>query len=100
MPRFRVILLVLSLSPSGAFSSDALQAQRGRMLYEARCIQCHSESVHGNRTRVAKSYDEIRHWVRQWNNNLGRFWQDKEIEEVTTYLNKEYYQYPCAGSAC
>ena len=96
--RCSILLLLCILTPSHAFSSDATQAQRGRMLYEARCVQCHSESVHGRRS--AKSYEEIRQWVHRWNNNLGSFWQDKEIEDVTTYLNNEYYQYPCKGPAC
>ncbi|MFN0315499.1 MAG: c-type cytochrome [Burkholderiales bacterium] len=102
VPMFRalcpIVFLLCILAPSQAFSSDATQAQRGRMLYEGRCVQCHSESVHGRRS--AKSYEEVRHWVRRWDNNLGNFWRDKEIEEVTTYLNNEYYQYPCTGPAC
>jgi hypothetical protein len=74
--------------------------QRGAELYESRCGECHSESVHGRKKRVATDFDEVRRWVSRWNENLKLRWGDDEIDDVTVYLNKTYYRYACPPQVC
>jgi mono/diheme cytochrome c family protein len=83
-----------------AASAHAIDPQRGRALYEVRCIQCHDASVHGRQKRVAKNYNDIRGWVARWNKELGGFWGEEEIEDVAAFLNERYYSYPCTGVSC
>jgi mono/diheme cytochrome c family protein len=80
-----------------AFAADV---GRGRALYEVRCIECHSESVHGRKQRAAADYASIRYWVSRWNSELGGAWGAEEIEDVTAFLNERYYSYPCTGVTC
>ncbi len=81
-------------------SANAADPNRGRALYETRCIDCHDVSVHGRTNRAAKNYDEIRSWTKRWNNTLGGLWDSEDIEDVSIYLNSRYYQYPCTALQC
>lgn len=90
-----IVLSTLSMS-----SVYAVDPQRGRALYEVRCIECHDNSVHGRKTRAAKNYDEIRTWVARWNRELGGAWGTEEIEDVAAFLNDRYYSYPCTNIVC
>lgn len=73
---------------------------RGRALYENRCNDCHSESVHGREKRVAKDFDEVRGWVERWNRTLRAGWGEGEVNDVAVYLNATYYSYPCPPDVC
>lgn len=85
------------LIASGAHAADA---ERGRMLYELRCGQCHSESVHGRAQRDAKSFGEVLAYVSRWNSQLSIGWRKDDIEDVTKYVNDTYYGFKCEGPAC
>lgn len=75
-------------------------AERGQVLYEARCTLCHSTSVHLRETRKATSFEGVRTQVARWNTELGGAWSADEINDVTVYLNNHYYFYPCPESVC
>jgi len=89
--------LVILLAGRGTPAADA---ERGRELYELRCGECHSESVHGRAKRVATDFADVRRWVGRWSGNLGLRWSDSEIEDVSVYLNNTYYRYPCPREVC
>lgn len=78
----------------------AADAQRGRILYEARCEGCHSESVHGREKRAATDFESARSWVRRWGANLGLGWTDEDVNDVTAYLNGRYYRFSCPPTVC
>lgn len=80
--------------------SWAADADRGRALYELRCGNCHSESVHGRKARVAKDFNDVRAWVVRWTANLKLAWTQEEIDDVALYLNGTYYRYPCPPQVC
>lgn len=73
---------------------------RGKSLYENRCGDCHSESVHGRDKRVARDFGEVRGWVERWNRTLRAGWGAEEVNDVAVYLNSTYYAYPCPPSVC
>ena len=81
-----------------ADSALAGDVERGRGLYEQRCGQCHSESVHGRAHRVARSFDEIRSWVVRWSTTLELGWGSPEIDDVTLFLNDTYYHFSMPAS--
>ena len=87
----------------GADSGPALSAadpQRGRALYEVRCIECHSQSVHHRTARAARDFTGVIDQVRRWDRNLGASWTADDISDVAVFLNAEYYKYPCPAPLC
>lgn len=84
----------------GTGRASAADAQRGAALYELRCGNCHSESVHGRSKRVAKDFGEVRRWVTRWNEHLALRWGNEEIDDVSVYLNNTYYRYACPSQVC
>ena len=75
-------------------------AERGKTLYEARCDLCHRTSVHVRESRKAASFDGVRQQVARWNAELGGGWSSAEIDDVTAYLNRRFYLFPCPESVC
>ena len=73
---------------------------RGRALYETRCLGCHGESVHSREKRAARDFASIRAWVARWNDTLRAGWGSDEVDDVTAYLNATYYRYPCPPTVC
>jgi len=95
------ILLALAVAPIIALLPAAgAQPERGRALYELRCTGCHGQSVHARVKRVATDFAAVRGWVERWNRDLKLAWSADEIDDVTVYLNDNYYRYPCPPSTC
>jgi cytochrome c5 len=92
--------LVLAVALALPATTAAAEANRGRDLYELRCLGCHGESVHARAKRTAKSFDDVRAWVARWNTSLSLGWGAEEIDDVTLHLNTRYYRYPCPPSVC
>jgi mono/diheme cytochrome c family protein len=96
MKRGLIVIAAALLAPA-ANSGDA---DRGELLYGARCTGCHTESVHNRTARKALTVEGIKAQVRRWNAFLGGAWGEREVNDVTTYLNDLYYQYPCTPDVC
>ena len=94
--RMAALLILSFLCLPGA----AAEGERGRILYEARCIACHNASVHSRDPRQARDFDGIRAQVRRWSGETGAGWSREEIDEVTVYLNRRYYRYDCPALLC
>ena len=97
--RFLLVALVAAtfLTISVVTAADV---DRGRALYESRCYECHSPAAHVRPSHVAADFEEIRGWVRRWNQNLDLQWTDEDIVDVTVFLNNSYYRYPCPADVC
>jgi len=83
-----------------AGAATAGDADRGELLYGARCVGCHGESVHNRAARKALTIEGIKAQVQRWNAFLGGAWGEREVNDVTTYLNELYYRYPCTPEVC
>ncbi len=75
-------------------------AERGRALYETRCIACHDRSVHQRESRKAEDFAGLRREVERWNATAGGEWRAEEIDQVALWLNERYYRFPCPPSVC
>jgi mono/diheme cytochrome c family protein len=84
------------------FSADAVAAdpERGKVLYETRCTDCHNRGVHQSASRRATSFEGIRMQVTRWTRELGGSWDEGDIDNITVYLNDLYYKLPCPPAAC
>jgi mono/diheme cytochrome c family protein len=74
--------------------------ERGKMLYQARCVGCHDKSVHNRAARKAVNVEAIRREVARWDAVMGGAWKAPELDDVTTYLNEVYYKFPCPPAIC
>jgi len=83
------------LTPAGA-----ADLERGKLLYSSRCVGCHDQSVHNRAARKALTIEGIRSQVRRWDAFLGGAWRDDEVNDVASYLNELFYQYPCPPAVC
>ena len=88
------------VASASALVAAAADVRHGAMLYELRCGECHSESVHGRQKRVAADFEDVRKWVNRWSENLKLGWSAEDIDDVTAHLNDTYYHYPCPPRVC
>jgi len=90
-----LIVGVALVAPVGAADFE-----RGKLLYEARCVGCHDKSVHNRDARKALTIEGIRAQVRRWDAFTGGAWREDEVNDVTSYLNELFYRYPCPPAVC
>ncbi|MCG6868520.1 MAG: cytochrome c [Gammaproteobacteria bacterium] len=82
----------LAYAPPGA----AQDFQRGGLLYENHCNQCHEDHVHQRGESRLRSQAEVRKYVQIWQGELNLRWSDGDIADVLFYLNERYYGFPPA----
>jgi mono/diheme cytochrome c family protein len=99
--RLGAAIASLALGLAGLWAGPAAaDTERGKMLYETRCIGCHTSSVHKRSARGPKSYDRLQAQVRRWSAEAGGSWSGDDIDDMTLYLNQRYYRFPCAHKSC
>lgn len=86
--------------PASHAQSRIVDAARGRSLYENRCLSCHATGVHARGKRIARDFEQAREQVRRWSTNIRAGWKTDEIDDVTVYLTRRFYRYPCPPSVC
>ncbi|WP_205960652.1 cytochrome C [Ramlibacter rhizophilus] len=69
---------------------------RGRLLYETHCIECHTTQMHWRDQRLAQDWDSLRAQVQRWQGTARLQWSEADIDEVTRHLNETIYQFPRA----
>jgi cytochrome c2 len=84
------LFLVMSFVSTAVIGADL---QRGRLLYEQHCTECHFSVLHERSGTIARSLDEIADQVRRWASYEELEWSQQEIEAVTRYLNGEFYNF-------
>ena len=83
-----ILLLELSLSAPGF----AAEFDRARALYENHCQSCHEDWAHTRDNRKVTTLDGLRARVSSWSVHSGLNWGTEEVSEVTSYLNRRFYQ--------
>lgn len=83
-----------------AGAASAADPARGRALYEARCGDCHNDSVHNDNSRKALNFEQARGRVADFSARLDTKWSSAQIDDVTVYLNERYYGFPCPPKLC
>ena len=94
-----VFCVLLAGGPLAALAQTP-DPERGRSLYEGRCVGCHEKSVHQRDSRIAKDFAQVRAAVVGWDREMGALWRAEEVDAVTRYLNDRYYRYPCPSVVC
>ena len=81
-------ILVVFSGPLSAADLD-----RGKLLYENHCTDCHTSVVHVRENRRANSISEIVWQITRWERLLQLDWSYQEVADVLHYLNTNYYQF-------
>ncbi|MEN8801067.1 MAG: cytochrome c [Thiogranum sp.] len=75
------------------FSSASLaEFDRGQALYENHCMECHESWAHTRDGRHVSSLDVLRKRVEAWSIHTGLGWGKEEVDDITDYLNRRFYQ--------
>ena len=83
------VLTVATLAPAWA---DRPDPQRGRMLYENHCMDCHESRVHIREQHRAESLAEVWWQTVRWARELRLGWRQDEFADVSLYLHQQFYQ--------
>lgn len=81
-----VLGLVMQVARSEPTSFD-----RGRLLYENHCLDCHESQVHIRTRHSVRSVGDLYRTVARWSDHLQLRWQPSEMNDVTHYLYRTYY---------
>ena len=71
----------------------AADPDRGKLLYENHCDECHASTVHVREKHKAKSRDDVLSWIERWQTHLKLNWGAREMKDVLDYLDLTYYQF-------
>ena len=84
-------LLLAAVALPAAAQDDA---ERGRLLYETHCLDCHYERIHRrDRARSPiRSLADLRDMVAARAALTRRRFSLDELEEITQYLNQSHYK--------
>jgi mono/diheme cytochrome c family protein len=90
------LFFLLGLAP---FVANA-DAENGMKLHDGNCISCHASRYGNDGTEIytrpnhrMKDLAGLKKQVNFCKNNLGLTWFDDEVDDVTEYLNKTFYQF-------
>ena len=65
---------------------------RGQALYEHHCMSCHESWAHTREGRHVRTYSELRLRTEAWSVHSRLGWSAEDINDVTDYLNRTFYQ--------
>lgn len=66
---------------------------RGGLLYSTHCSACHNATIHWREQKLARDWQSLKGQVKLWQGFTKLRWTEEEIIDVTTYLNKHYYNF-------
>jgi mono/diheme cytochrome c family protein len=84
-------LFYLAFFATVTCSAVAQPVDRGALLYETHCVECHTAQMHWREQRLARDWSSLRAQVRRWQANARLQWSDADIDAVTRYLNDTVY---------
>ncbi|MFO1434371.1 MAG: hypothetical protein U1F76_30535 [Candidatus Competibacteraceae bacterium] len=89
LPGFAMVLLFAGLENAGAADTE-----RGKLLYENHCTSCHESVAHVRENRRARALAEIYWQTTRWAVTERLEWRYEDVNDVTQYLNNEFYKFP------
>ena len=74
-------------------STQATEVENGKILHNGNCLRCHDVSKYTRKNRIIKNFQQLHERVKQCEIMAELMWFDEEIENVTAYLNLEFYKF-------
>ena len=94
----RVAALGLQAAFAACLPAQAQDLERGKLLYETHCSECHYERVHERARTNVKDLADLRDTVWRWSKKTTRrsFSLD-ELNDIAEYLNASHYRFGAAA---
>jgi hypothetical protein len=96
MIRFYLIgLIILFIAVDPAFSDSKTKPDkfRGAMLYENHCLECHTLQSQWQQKKRVTDRKSLVTEIDHWQQTSGLEWNQRDIDEVSHYLNDRLYHY-------
>lgn len=81
-----------------SFSVNAEDDHPGKAIHDESCVTCHlgnhDEKFYTRKDRRIKDLKGLGSMVKMCDANLGTALFDEDMEEVTNYLNENFYKFP------
>ncbi len=88
---FKLIVVVFFLTLN---INTVTANQAGKNQHDSKCLSCHTTSVYSRSDRKVKSLDALSQRVNMCVKGGARAnWDSKQIDNVTDYLNKQFYKF-------
>ncbi len=91
-----LVLTALVLAVPG--TAGAADVRLGKALHQKHCVACHTsltggkpDSLYTRADRKVTTLEGLKKQVRRCELSLGLQWFDEDIENVTGFLNQEFY---------
>ncbi len=62
-------------------------------LHAQHCVSCHGTDVYTRADRKVTSYEGLGRQVRRCETALSLRWFDEDIDDMTAYLNRDFYRF-------
>ncbi len=85
------LIALCLLAPAAVL--QAADVKHGKELQQKHCMSCHDDSVYTRKDRFIDNPSSLRTQVQRCESTLGLQWFDEDVDAVTAYLNKKYYQF-------
>ena len=76
-----------------AMAVQAGDVHQGKVLTDKHCQECHQSDVYTRSDRLVKTLPGLYKQVRRCEQALDLTWFDDDIDNVSTYLNHEFYKF-------
>lgn len=72
----------------------AVEFDRGAALFENHCSSCHDTQAHAlGKTNHVVTLADLHARVAAWSIHSGLSWSEEDVNDVTTYLDRRFYQF-------
>jgi mono/diheme cytochrome c family protein len=88
-PLLVAILLSLISLPALSLTGDP---KRGEKLH-AKCLDCHGTGLYAPEKRKINSMKALRKDVKRWGTYYAPALTEQEVEDITAWLNQEFYKF-------
>jgi cytochrome c2 len=85
-----ILFLMLPTSQAALLLGDDA---KGKQVHDQRCVKCHNSSVYTRNPRQVQSIEGLMGRVKMCNNQLELSLDEKQLDDITSYLNKAFYKF-------
>ena len=85
-----ICLIIIPFLSTPVLAADL---KNGKSLHDKNCLRCHDESKYTRQDRMIKNFQQLHERIKQCELMAELTWFDEEIDDVTAYLNNQFYHF-------